>query len=148
MAMYKALHVIEAARASRGDRRASNHSERLSLLRTENAFQQIYKHYKPLYDASTIARYLSDHAGPGFKSFTDYMKPQEVLSELIRHRLHQVEQSAVRMLKSQQAALASQLLLCANLPSKLGTAAVSTGVVGTSGAATGASAPSSPADPS
>lgn len=98
VAFYKALHVVDSAIASQGDAPPSDHRAREMLLKKDPEYQQIWKHYRPLWSASSVARYLSDLDGGDFRSFTDFLRPDQVVSQMIRHRLHQVEESAIRML--------------------------------------------------
>jgi hypothetical protein len=58
VAFYKALHVIEALFAVDGAGRGGHtdrHEERNSRLRETRRYQQLWKFYRPLYQASLIS---------------------------------------------------------------------------------------------
>jgi hypothetical protein len=61
----------------------------------ERKYQKIAEHYFPLQRASVNARYLAPD-----KCFDDYLSPEEVVSDLLKHHLHQVEQSAKKFLNN------------------------------------------------
>jgi hypothetical protein len=100
IAFYKALHVVEAVffrdhPANHG----RNHETREHLLKTTPRYQQIYRFYRKLWAASTVARYLEDQSsGAEYKSFDDYLAPNLVQSLILNHYLRQIEQSASRYL--------------------------------------------------
>jgi hypothetical protein len=99
MAFYKAVHVVEAVflRLDGGPRkRSSSHDDRDNRLRRDTRFAHILKAYRPLFNASLVARYLSSD-GQAYPDFEAYMPASTVLSELIHNRLHQVEESASRL---------------------------------------------------
>ena len=91
VAFYKALHVVEAALACENPRRhGMDHSHRERILKSDNKYRNIYKHYRVLYTASMVARYMEDEK----TSFTNYLTPTQVIGTLLRYRLHEVEKSA------------------------------------------------------
>lgn len=93
IAFYKALQMVEASFAHTQTGRTSTHGDRLDRLKREKRYQHIFKHYRPLWEASMVARYLSDLSGRDYRSFTDYMKPEVVVAQIVRHRLRQIENS-------------------------------------------------------
>lgn len=98
-AFYKALHIVEAVFAndtSVGN--TSNHDERERELKKHRKYEHIYKNYAFLKRASVNARYLA-----GGSSFDAYLPPDQVVAELLEHRLHQIEQSAMKFLKNPSA---------------------------------------------
>lgn len=101
VAFYKALHVVEALFASQASgeiQHTDDHRQRNDTLKTTVRFQQIWKMYRPLYNASLIARYLRDNASsPTFEVFSKYMSKEEVESKVLGHYLHQVQASASRL---------------------------------------------------
>lgn len=100
VAFYKALHVVEAALACENPaRHGMDHSARERLLKTDRRYQAIYRHYRPLYAASMVARYMEDNQ----TDFTSYLTPDQVIGTLLKYRLHEVEKSAMRKLKSPEA---------------------------------------------
>ena len=92
IAFYKAIHVIEAACRNLGLKHPYNHKSRLELLRVKNELKPIYRHFKALYVASCIARYLHDHdSKTDFSSFVDYISASDVHRDLVQNRLKNVE---------------------------------------------------------
>ena len=94
IAFYKALHIVEAIfqddpRIQHGQ----NHEGRDSFLKANKKYQQIYKHYRPLWAASIIARYL-ENGSRSVSSFSEFLSPDRVKSEIFDHRLRQIENSA------------------------------------------------------
>jgi len=98
-AFYKAVHLVEAAFASDPDAPHSHtceHGSRNATLCGARSYKNICKHYLHLYRASLIARYLEDHNGNEYRSFSDYMAFDLVKSEILGHRLKQIEQGCKR----------------------------------------------------
>lgn len=99
IAFYKAIHVIEAACRQLGMKHAHNHNTRLELLRVKNEFKPIYKHFRHLYVASCIARYLHDNENKkSYSSFDDYLEPSIVAQELVQIRLKHIEDGLLQYL--------------------------------------------------
>lgn len=97
-AFYRALQVVEAVFAAQG-MHGTSHRRRADLLKKDRRFSHIWRHYRPLQSASTIARYLHDTETNGsYSSFADYMSPEDVIPDLVSHRLNQVEKSAAKFL--------------------------------------------------
>ena len=94
VAFYKALHIVEAI--FHHDTRfrldhTYHHEERNDSLRREPRYSKLWKHYKPLYDASRIARYLTLGSGANvYCDFSTYIDASEVKSEFIDHHLFQI----------------------------------------------------------
>jgi hypothetical protein len=100
IAFYKALHIVEAVfyRTHR-EKHGRNHESREQMLKTTKRYQQIYRHYRPLWAASTVARYLEDRSrGQEYSSFSDYLKPADVQARILNHYLRQLENSAQAIL--------------------------------------------------
>lgn len=100
IALYKALHAVEAMLASgktgSSTRHTDNHKDRHYLLKSTPAFSHIWKHYQPLYQASRIARYLQTESGSE-TVFGQYMDATKVRQVLLGHYLKQVEKSICRL---------------------------------------------------
>ncbi len=101
IAFYKAIQLVEAWFAVKGQNPSNSHSRRLARLRTADA--TIYKHFRPLYNASMVARYLclpDENLGSTaiFKDFSSYMS-QNVVDELIKKRLVSLETEVRKSLK-------------------------------------------------
>lgn len=100
VAFYKALHLVEALFFHDGQGHGVNHENRDHLLKTNRRYSHIYKHYRPLWAASVVARYLEDACGKGYSCFSDFIKPDRIQSEFLNHRLHQIESSVHKLLGS------------------------------------------------
>lgn len=111
VAFYKALHVVEAVLACGNPaQHGVDHPKRERTLKSNHKYKNIYQNYRPLYAASLVARYMKDDQ----TDFTSYLSPAEVINKLLRHRLHQLERSALKQLKTP-----SLLVTCASrLPSE------------------------------
>jgi hypothetical protein len=100
IAFYKALHLIEAVFADdKAILHSSDHSSRESFLKKTPRYQPLWKHYRPLFAASLIARYLDDGSGKEVTCFNKYMDAEKVKKELLDHRLHQIKKMTATMLK-------------------------------------------------
>lgn len=98
VAFYKALHVVEAVLTHDRDvGHGQSHTHRSQVLK-QTSYSHIWKHYRPLWAASMVARYLKDIGGRDFQSFTDYLAPEDVIPQLVNHYLKQVEKSAGKRL--------------------------------------------------
>lgn len=94
-AFYKALHIVEAAFFNDpAIVHTSTHGERELILKRTRKYAKIAEHYGHLSRAATNARYLS-----GCASFDDYLSPDEVLDQILKHHLKQLENAARRFLK-------------------------------------------------
>lgn len=95
-AFYKAVQVVEAMLTKAG-RSRQDHRSRHDLLK--RLYPEIWKHYRILWTASCVARYLhdNDNATP-YTRFSDYMTPGEIESRLLKKRLRSVEQLVVSSL--------------------------------------------------
>jgi hypothetical protein len=98
VAFYKALHVVDAVLDEVGENAPTDHRMRADKLKGQRRFTHIYENYRPLSNASSVARYLSDLHGKEYRRFTDFLSPERVVSEMVRHRLHQVEESCAKLL--------------------------------------------------
>jgi hypothetical protein len=110
VACYKALHIIEALFAVDGTGvygHTDRHEQRNNLLKTSKRYQQLWKFYRPLFQASLIARYLRENQnGPTFEVFSQYMPPANVTRLVLGHYLKQVEKSATKLATDAGAAFA------------------------------------------
>jgi len=107
IAFYKAVHVVEAVFALDSSEHSYSHDDRIERLKRP-AFHDLFMHYRPLYAASVIARYLEDSVSKKldpsvtltkrYKSFTCYMPAESVVKRLLRHRLKPLEEGSVRFL--------------------------------------------------
>lgn len=100
IAFYKALHVVEAVFFAHGPvPHGHSHEDRDRALKVTPEYSEIYKHYRPLWAASMVARYLYE-PGSGLEHpvFSTYLSPEKVKSELLGHRLHRLQVSAKKFL--------------------------------------------------
>lgn len=97
VAFYTAVQVVEAILAADG-RHSDDHKQRNFTLKKEPRFQHIWKHFRPLWNDSLIARYLEDANGNPQPLFKRYMTPEKVDEIHIRHNLAQVIASARKLL--------------------------------------------------
>ena len=101
VAFYKALHLVEALFTRFTTiKHGGNHVVREETMKKDRRYDNIFPHYKVLKEVSCVARYLaSDGSHPRhFSTFTDYLTVDEVLSDILEHRLHQIEESVKRLL--------------------------------------------------
>jgi hypothetical protein len=106
IAFYKALHVVDALLDHDGAPTPSDHSSRRQILQRANRYKTLFLHYDALCIASSVARYLASVKGKQYRSFVDYLTPDRVLTEMLNHRLHSVEESAVKLMGEAGRALA------------------------------------------
>ncbi len=101
VAFYKALHLVEAVFCHDGIGHGQNHERRDELLKRNRRYSHIYKHYRPLWAASIVARYLEDRdrnrGDTGYSSFSDYLSVADVQSQMLGHRLREIEKSVAKL---------------------------------------------------
>jgi len=108
IAFYKALHIVEAVFATRGIH-ATNHEHRESILKRERQYAQLWRHYRPLWSASMVARYLQGDGAEAYRCFGDYLAPEQLEQFILEHHVRQIERSAASFLSPQaRAALRGQ----------------------------------------
>ena len=98
VAFYRALHLVEAVLA-RDRKEVYTHKDRARILRATGKYQKIYQHYRPLYAASLVARYLQDADGSTYHTFSDFMPPETVERIILGYRLKEIEQSVEKLLR-------------------------------------------------
>ena len=101
-AFYKAVQVAEAMFVHDNGRNCHDHGNRLRRLKT-GKYQALYKHFRVLWSASTVARYLEDNDENGgtYSSFSDYMQPFEVTDKIVVKRLITFEGLTLQFLSDQ-----------------------------------------------
>ena len=100
VAFYKALHTVEALLANGQEpvEHTDDHKIRNRLLKSNRRYAQIWKMYRPLFEASLIARYLrSDDNAPTYEVFSTYMPRKSVESLVMNHYLVQLERSVCHL---------------------------------------------------
>lgn len=98
VAFYKALHVVETVFCEQDGHHCEGHNSRLEKLKSSR-YSKLHKQYRPLWAASTVARYLHDRdANKPYSTFADYTPPDEVKRQFVEKRLYRLEQEAVTFL--------------------------------------------------
>jgi len=106
VAFYKALHIVEAMFFSQSGEHGHSHDDRANRLKREHRYSHIWKYYRPLWAASTVARYLQDtiEHKRSFNSFAEYFSAEDVKRLILNHYLRQVQKSASNFLSSRSVA--------------------------------------------
>jgi hypothetical protein len=94
-ACYSGLHLIEAAFAHQGEH-CDDHTQRNSRLKNERSLQSLWRHYRPLYDASLRARYLTTDEGSAEEQIRISVGAEAARKQLIDHHLRQLEKSVAK----------------------------------------------------
>ncbi|MCY2930504.1 MAG: hypothetical protein NTV86_13595 [Planctomycetota bacterium] len=95
------MHFVEALFAHEHPmEHGRNHQIREGLLRGNRRYDEIWKHYRPLKDASCVARYLASAQGTEYRTFADYATIDQVRHEFVDHRLRHVEASVLKLIAS------------------------------------------------
>lgn len=72
-----------------------DHKVRNRLLKTTNRYQQLWRMYRPLWEASLVARYLrAGEQSPTFEAFSQYLSRADIEGRILGHYLKQLEKSA------------------------------------------------------
>ena len=102
VAFYKALHIVEAVFAADKNspiRHADDHAQRNDVLRRENRYRHLWKHYRPLWNDSLIARYLQGNSDTDtYCGFADYMTLADVEKTHLNDHLVQIVRTARTLL--------------------------------------------------
>ena len=97
IAFYCALHLVEAALAVEG-RHSEDHMVRNMHLKTTRKLQNIWRNYKPLYDNSLKARYLTTDSDSAETLVREFLGEDKVREKIIGHYLRQVEKSVAKII--------------------------------------------------
>ena len=101
VAFYKAVQLVEAIFVRHYGRSCHGHQKRLDALKSRG-LKKMYKHYRVLWGASSVARYLYDVTQDGdYTSFTDYLAPEQIKKAIIKRRLYGLECEAVGLLSDE-----------------------------------------------
>ena len=99
VAFYKALHVAEAVFARNPE--VGHCADHLTRNRTLKAkYGGMWRHYRLLWSLSCLARYLAD-GEKEIRSFTDYMKPDDVKAVVVDSHLVGVQRAAAAYLSAE-----------------------------------------------
>lgn len=97
VAFYKAVQRVEALIYQNSGRNSHDHTYRLRMLKLK--YPGVFKHFRVLYSASTVARYLCDNdRGKSYSSFRDYFS-QSVIEMLVHRRLRPIEDEIAGLLR-------------------------------------------------
>lgn len=93
VACYKAIQLVEILLTKTQGHPSTSHTKRLERLRVHHG--DIHKQYRPLYNASMVARYLclpdlAKSSTQYFSDFGSYMK-NDIVNHLIKGRLVALE---------------------------------------------------------
>lgn len=91
-AFYAALQLVEALLDRKSIRDHSSHAARNRILQETRSFQNIWRNYKPLYEASVAARYI-DLGGISYAQFEQWIPLDAVRRELVNRHLREVRRS-------------------------------------------------------
>jgi hypothetical protein len=100
VAFYKALHLVDALLAADKDAPAAHgtdHRSRERHLKQTPRYRNIYRYYRPLAQASSIARYL-EGGNTSYTMFSQYMSASEVESTILGHYLLQIEKTVGKLM--------------------------------------------------
>jgi len=92
VALYLALHAVEALLTADGAKPRSRHQDRLQILQSEQRYQKIYESFKVLYDLSHVTRYS---AQPG-----RWIPADQVEHRVIRELVYRIETSVRHLLSA------------------------------------------------
>ena len=96
-AFYRALHLSESLLVKGNIPHDRSHVGREQALKRTKSTSHIWIHYRPLWEASNISRYLA-YQGTEYSSFATYLDPDKVVSELVNYRLREIEKSVANQL--------------------------------------------------
>lgn len=98
VAFYASLQAVEALFAHDGFD-SDQHSDRNRRLKSDRRYQHIWRHYRPLWNDSLIARCMEDAAGAQHSPvFSRYMDGNAVRRTHIQHNLVQIIKSCRRLM--------------------------------------------------
>jgi hypothetical protein len=102
-AFYKSLHVVEAVFAREPKAcHLHDHHARLDKLKATRTYSLLYPHYRAMWSAGLVARYLAHQPGGGAPSayacFDDYLPAADIRSKLLDNYLFGFEHMAVQLL--------------------------------------------------
>lgn len=98
VAFYKAVQIIDAAFEHTHGQCCHGHPRRLEMLKSRG-YRELHKHYRALWSASSVARYLYDNAEHStYSCFTDYLSADAVREKIVKKRLSNVEGHALKLL--------------------------------------------------
>lgn len=94
IAFYKAVQIAEAVLDALMGKDSTSHRDREDNIKTHPKLKSAFKDYQSLLTASRIARYLPPDTKL-YKTFSDYMSPDDVERVLVYQRLYRFEQQMI-----------------------------------------------------
>ena len=98
---YAAVHIVEAILFPH---HSADHVTREAVLK-DKRYEKMWEHFRPLKNASEVARYLEDKSGKTVL-FKNYLSSDQVRETLIMHRLNQIVKSASKLINNAELATA------------------------------------------
>ena len=87
---YVVLHAVDALLAHDNVQGVTSHDARNTVLVRTSRYQQIRKHYLPLYDLSQVVRYLAD---PG-----KWVPSEQIDQNVVTRYLYPIEKSVQKLI--------------------------------------------------
>ena len=97
VAFYAAVHCVETLLVHDKLDHGMTHEGRNDCLKRINRYKKIWENFRPLYEASLVARYLC-HNNQSCPSFDQWISVADVKKRLIGGHLHEVEKSVIKLL--------------------------------------------------
>lgn len=94
-AFYAAVHAIEALIAFDGQTNHTSHETRNAVLKSVRRYQQIWRHYRELYNASQTTRY---HSAPN-----EWIPADQIKTVWIPNYLYPIEKSVQKLIGETEA---------------------------------------------
>jgi len=94
-AFYSAVHIVEAILFPD---HSPDHVTREETLKVQ-LYQKIWEHFRPLKNASEVARYLEDKSGHTVL-FKNYLSANQVKQTMVMHHLNQIVKSASKLINN------------------------------------------------
>ncbi len=92
-AFYAAVHAVETLIAFDGQPNTTSHEARNQVLKNVKRYQQIWRHYRELYNASQTTRY---HCAP-----QDWIPSNDIKTIWIPNYLYPIEKSVQKLMGDQ-----------------------------------------------
>ncbi len=96
VAFYAAVHCVESLLAKDKISHGMTHEGRNDCLKRNNRYKKIWENFRPLYEASMVARYLC-HNGKSCPSFDQWMNVDDIKKLLIAKNLCEIEKSVRKL---------------------------------------------------
>lgn len=85
---YIALHAVDTLLTT-DDQEPQSHRSRNETLMNVKRYEQLWKHYRPLYEQSRVVRYLADP--------NQWLQPQLIETQIISRYLYPIEKSVCKL---------------------------------------------------